>query len=829
MIVPALAVLLVCPFLTASPSLRQQDTLTALVASEVGTAGQKELPELWKRASALRQAEPLGEKGALDRALDEWLAKPAELSPKAALLVTTSRLLGVAPDASRLAQAIGPLVDGSDATLAAAAAQLFADNSFKALAPSRRDQLANKMLERGGDAALAPGIRLDFAKSAYRTGGGKERIKANKILRSFLDSQDPELKAMGALALAELDAAVLEGDLRTTLENLARVPDERGRMATSYLQREDLRRQVERDRANLLDRAKTSSLPPEMKEFLTVLRLIRERHLEGRSVEQEKLFEAAINGMLNYMDQHSNLLPSEIYAKFYGELEAEYGGIGAYVHEDPDDGLFTIVRPIYSGPAYRQGLMTDDKIVRIGDWPTLSQPVDETIKHLKGKPGTPVELYIWRHGLDPGLIERPTEDMKVTVVREQVRIPPGTFQMLPGEVGLLQLDEFSQIAMEEARQWIPEMLSLGMKALILDLRYNGGGLLTEAQKVAELFLPKGKDVVSTEGPDDSGETRRETLKTRSDETVLPADIPLVVLVGGATASAAEIVSGALQDHHRAELVGKTTYGKGSVQQLIQILPELEDDWDDEDGDHMRDPWEKLTTDHDGDGEMDYAPRVKLTVARYLLPSGRSIHRTIDREGRVVTEGGVKPDVVIDSPTIEGWRVKEQIRIRPAVKRFLEENYEKNRELFTNLAVNDMKRTDLYPGFEQLYQELQTNLPSDDVRRVLRYEVRRRVQDDRGAAFPQGDFVEDVQLQKAIEVALDKIGKKPSDVSDFSLVFDLPKGTASGRLALARGEERDLSRALQEARSSGKPLTSEQVDRLIEILGTIDTRTETRKN
>jgi hypothetical protein len=227
--------------------------------------------------------------------------------------------------------------------------------------------------------------------------------------------------------------------------------------------------------------------------------------------------------------------------------------------------------------------------------------------------------------------------------------------------------------------------------------------------------------------------------------------------------------------------------------------------------------------------MDYAPRVKLTVARYLLPSGRSIHRTIDREGRVVTEGGVKPDVVIDSPTIEGWRVKEQIRIRPAVKRFLEENYEKNRELFTNLAVNDMKRTDLYPGFEQLYQELQTNLPSDDVRRVLRYEVRRRVQDDRGAAFPQGDFVEDVQLQKAIEVALDKIGKKPSDVSDFSLVFDLPKGTASGRLALARGEERDLSRALQEARSSGKPLTSEQVDRLIEILGTIDTRTETRKN
>ena len=823
MIARSLAVLLVCPFFSASPAVPPQDTLNALVASEVGAAGQKELPELWKRAVALREAEPLGEKGALDRALDEWLARPSELSPEAALLVCTSRILGAAPDVSRLAEVLGPLIDGSDTALAGAAAQLFADPSFKALAPTRRDQFADKMLERGGDAALAPSLRLSFAKAAYRTGGGKERIKANKILRAFLDSQDPELKAEGALSIAELDAALLEGELRKTLERLARVPDERGQLAASYLQREDLRRQVERTRESLLDRVKTSSGPPEMKEFITVLRLIRDRHLEGKSVEQEKLFEAAINGVLQYMDPHSSLLTSDIYAKFYGELEAEYGGIGAYVHEDQDDGLFTIVRPIYSGPAYRQGLMTDDKIVRIGDWPTLGQPVDDTIKHLKGKPGTPVELYIWRHGLDPGLIERPTEDMKVTVVREQVRIPPGTFQMLPGNVGLLQLDEFSQIAMEEARQWIPEMLSLGMKSLILDLRYNGGGLLTEAQKVAELFLPKGKDVVTTEGPEEgSGETRKETLKTRAEAPVLPMEIPLVVLVGGATASAAEIVSGALQDHARAELVGKTTYGKGSVQQLIQILPELEDEWDDEDGDHMRDPWEKLTVDHDGDGEMDYAPRVKLTVARYLLPSGRSIHRTIDREGHVVSEGGVKPDVLIDSPMIEGWRVQEQRRIRPAVKRFIDENYEQNRELYTNLAVNDMKRSDLYPGFDQLVKQLGTTLPPDDVRRVLRFEVRRRVQDDRGAAFPLGDFVEDVQLQKAIELALGKIGKKPSDVSDFSLVFDLPKSEASGRLALARGEERDLSRALQEARSGGRPLTSEQFERLIEILGTIVT-------
>jgi hypothetical protein len=227
--------------------------------------------------------------------------------------------------------------------------------------------------------------------------------------------------------------------------------------------------------------------------------------------------------------------------------------------------------------------------------------------------------------------------------------------------------------------------------------------------------------------------------------------------------------------------------------------------------------------------MDYAPRVKLTIARYLLPSGRSIHREIDRDGNVSSEGGVKPDVEIDSPPIEGWRLLEQRRIRPLLKKHVEETYEKNRELYNALALNDKKRTDLYPGFAALMPTLKTNLSAEDVRRVLRYEVRRRVQDDRGAAFPQGDFVEDVQLQKAIEVTLDGLGKKPTDVDDFGLVFDLPKGEANVPLTLARGEEKDLSHALEEARKGGKPLTGEQFDRLIEILGTIDPANPVKKN
>ncbi|MEQ1892391.1 MAG: S41 family peptidase, partial [Planctomycetota bacterium] len=686
--------LLVAVGIAAPPP--QENELSALVAGEVQAAANRSIDELWQRAIELRGAAQFGEKGELDQVLDGALKKGG-LAPKAALLVGASRLLGDAPEAQRLWDALAPLVPAGEGEVSAAAAELLGNDAFKKVAPGKRDELATKMLARADDGALASGLRLDFARAAYKVGGGKERLAANKTLRGFLSAQDPELKAQGALALAELDAAMIEGDLRTALERLAKLPDAKGQLAAAYLAREDQRRTSERKQGERASKAleSASDMPLELQEFIAVLRLIKARHLEGGQVEQKDLVEAGIQGMLGYMDQHSNLFSSEVFAKFMGDLEAEYGGIGAYVNEDPEDKLFTIVRPIYTGPAYKADLRTDDKIVRIGEWETLGQKVDDIIKHLKGKPGTPVDLYVWRHGMDPSLIQRPTEDMKVTVTRSLVRIPPGTYQMLPGGIGLLQLDEFSSVAMDEARKWIPEMLKLGMKALVLDLRFNGGGLLNEAQEVAELFLPAGKEVVSTEGPNPRvpGKTVTETLKTGDSQQLLPPDMPLFVLVGSATASAAEIVSGALQDHGRATLIGKTTYGKGSVQTLIPILPELEDEWNDENRNGLWDQGEELTVDHDEDEEFDYAPRVKLTIARYLLPGGkdgvrRSIHRVIDREGNVISEGGVEPEVRVEPPLVEGWRMLETRRIRPMVRAHVEKTYAANKELYNRLALND---------------------------------------------------------------------------------------------------------------------------------------------
>ncbi len=821
--------LVLCSFLpslpTASLSAQDSQDLTSLVADELRGAEGRKAHELWGRAEGLRAAAELGEEGELDRILDQELVKADALPPHAALLLTAARLQGKSPDAVLLTDALIPLFDSPDEEIAAGAASLLNNKTFKGLIRTRREELSKKLLELAADSNRPPELRLEFAKGAYRLGSGKARHDAVELMRSFLDSSDPSLSSQGALALAESTELALEGRLREVLEGLAKVPNERGRLAAAYLALEDERRLRESDKRELRDRYESKGEPSGLEELQFVRNLIQSRHLEGDQVTDEDLANAAIDGMLQLMDQHSNYLPPRDFDRFMQDLDAEYGGIGAYVNENPDDGLFTIVRPIYSGPAYKAGLMTDDKIVRIGNWPTLGQPEEEIIKRLKGKPGTPVELYVWRYGMDPEWVDRPTAEMKVMVTREAIEIPAGTYQMLPGGIGLVELTTFSKSAQEQLERWIPQMLADGMKALILDMRRNNGGLLTEARDVAGLFLsPKGATVVKTEGRD-SKPTVERTLR----DPIVPAELPIVILTSRATASAAEIVSGALQDHGRATLVGKTTFGKGSVQQLLPVLAErLEDEWDDANRNGRWDQGERLLKDHDGDGEVDLAPRVKLTIARYLLPSGRSIHREVARDGTVVSEGGVepKPEHIVDFPLIERWRYEEREKVRksPTLRGYVEQNYAANRALFAELAVNDRKDPSRYPGFEDLYAKLETPLERDDVRDLVRQAIRRRVQDDLGREFPFGDYVEDVQVQKAIQVVLEKLDESVEDVTEYGLVFDLEHPQPSAReLALARPQRlknlERLRQKLEQARAGG--LSEESLDELLGLIGQIE--------
>jgi hypothetical protein len=299
-----------------------------------------------------------------------------------------------------------------------------------------------------------------------------------------------------------------------------------------------------------------------------------------------------------------------------------------------------------------------------------------------------------------------------------------------------------------------------------------------------------------------------------------------VLVNRFSASASEIVAGALQDYGRAVLVGQRSYGKGSVQNLLPIPGEEDDRYIDENDNGRFDSWEKLTLDRNGNGEFDFAPRARMTIARYLLPSGRSIHRQFAEDGTVVSEGGVEPEVKISPRRIEGWRAEEMYRLvrkEHKIRQWVEQNYAQDRELFGQLANCDEDDIARYPGFQELYDSLQTVLSQQDVRVLVRGEIRRRVQDDRGAAFPEGDFEEDLQLQAAINSVLDRLHEKTADIKEYARTFDTPNSKEAPQLVVSATRDDQRSRLknaltlVSDARTHGQldPKTAAELERALQ--------------
>ncbi len=758
--------------------------------------------------------------------LDKRLKDSAKVPESTRLLLLAARLRLGEADLARIAGELGALIASKDEAIARTAARTAADTRLRTLREEDLQKLVEALRECAKDANREPATRIQAATGLHLLGRADGQREARGIMLSFLDSGDANLRAAGALALAEV------GDIETSrriLESLAGLPSTEGRLAAAYLKQEDIRRIYDRRTKALLEGQNEAEGDPKAAKDLAILerliRLIQTNALEGPEVKREDLIDAACDGMLNYLDEHSSFMAPKAFKKFEQDLlSAEYGGIGAYVGEDPEDKIFTITRPIYSGPAYRAGLHTDDKIVRIDDWPTItnsgSHPLDEIIKRLKGKPGTQVKLYIWRRGMDPALVERPTEDMAVVVTREEITIPPVTSIELPGKIGLIELSTFSRVASDEIEKRLKVMLADGMRGIILDLRNNSGGLLEEARAVCELFLEKGKLVVTTEGV-----SRSEKLYTERDPLV-PMDMPVVVLVNRFSASASEIVSGALQDHRRALIVGQRSYGKGSVQHLLPIQGEFDDRFQDENGNRRYDPWEKLTKDWNSNGEFDFAARARLTIAHYHLPSGRSIHRDIDSEGIVVSEGGVEPDLKASMRRLDGWRAEEMVRLvrrDKLIREYVLREYPANKELFRKLAEGDGDDLSRYPDFRGLYDSLGTMLSEQDVRMLARNEIRRRVQDDRGEAFPDGDFQEDAQLQAAIRSILEKVGDSPEAIAVYRSTFDPAEDKSNQRPLVAKsGDEQrtrlnDALKALEALRAKGDvdPKTADELQKALE--------------
>jgi len=296
-----------------------------------------------------------------------------------------------------------------------------------------------------------------------------------------------------------------------------------------------------------------------------VLHEIMDSYVEQPDID--KVVEGALVGMMNSLDDHSSYISPEMFQDLQEDTRGEFEGIGVQIKLD-DDKNIVVFQPLENTPAFRAGVMAGDIIVKIDDVSAQGMSLSEAANLIKGPKGTVVKLTVLRR-FDDGSGQN--EILEFDIKRDSVEIDSiREVRMLDGGIGYLRLGDFKENSADKMSEAIEDLLDQGMRAFILDLRWNPGGLLTASKEVSELFLPKRTLVTYTKGRETPGLPSEEwTLKTEK-SPVLPEDFPMVVLTSRGTASSAEIVTGALQYHARAIVVGETSYGKGSVQTIIPL-------------------------------------------------------------------------------------------------------------------------------------------------------------------------------------------------------------------------------------------------------------------
>ena len=364
-----------------------------------------------------------------------------------------------------------------------------------------------------------------------------------------------------------------------------------------------------------------------MKHFTALLAVVEDSYVD--KIPTQKVVSGAINGLLNSLDPHSNFLDEDAYASLQEEQHGSFYGLGISLQSI--NGILTIISPIEGTPAYKAGLRAGDIISEIEGEPTKGHPTNVLLKKLRGPKGTKVTITIEREGW-----EKP---IQMTLVRDEIPVNSVSyaFMIRPG-TGYVRIKNFTETTTEELEDSLKKLKEQGMKEIIIDLRFNTGGLLDQAIDVSDIFLEKGAIVVSTKGRIPEANTTYRCSNNNGFE-----DLPLVVLVNRSSASASEIVAGAIQDHDRGVIVGTTTWGKGLVQSVYRLGSNT---------------------------------ALALTTARYYTPSGRLIQRDYSRSfydyyytdlgvddntqtrekaytdtGReVFGGGGISPDVKIEQKT-----------------------------------------------------------------------------------------------------------------------------------------------------------------------------------
>ncbi len=433
----------------------------------------------------------------------------------------------------------------------------------------------------------------------------------------------------------------------------------------------------------------------------------------GDRIDANDLLKGAIIGMLQNLDPHSSFMDEKAYARMLEEQKGSFYGIGISIQMV--DGRLTVIAPIPGTPGHRAGLRTGDVIAAINGEPTEGQSIDALVRKLRGPRNTRVVLTIERAGYP--------QPFEVEIVRDEIPLVSVVNAFVDDGVGYIRLRNFGERTYGEVRSYLQRMQRASIRGLILDLRGNSGGLLEQAVQVADLFLPKGLTIVTIRG-----RVVRPPIEYRSERAEPYEDFPMVVLVDRGTASASEIVAGAIQDHDRGLIVGEPTWGKGLVQTLYPL---------------------------------SFQTAVAITTARYYTPSGRLIQRpyasyfeyffpdiqanhmrqrqayATDLGREVLGEGGIQPDVVVEGFTypdvlqsiLSADRyvfLKFSRRFAPVEKAAEERAHHSTRRLLSrDFAVDDAMLNEFLEFLKT--QGMRVDLAAfdahrDEIRRVLRREL-----------------------------------------------------------------------------------------------------------
>jgi carboxyl-terminal processing protease len=383
----------------------------------------------------------------------------------------------------------------------------------------------------------------------------------------------------------------------------------------------------------------------DLKNFTQAMEIIKRNYVENP--DSRELIEGALRGMVSSLDPHSSYMTERQFKEMNMDIKGEFTGVGIQIGVKNQQ--LTIIAPIEDTPGYRAGLAAGDKIMKINDEWTKDMSIEQAVDKMRGPKGTAVQLMIFREGWD-----KPRE---FKIVRDVIKVVSVKSRMLDDSIGYVKLIQFQGQTAEELEKALKGLEAKGMKKLVLDLRNDPGGLLDASVDVSGKFLPKDSLVVYLQGRQ---KTDRKDFMTTSAQT--PRDYPMVVMVNTGSASASEIVAGALQDSKRALIVGTQTFGKGSVQTVFPL---------------------------DGGG-------LRLTTAKYYTPSGRSIQNV-----------GITPDLEVKLPVVKEPKDGESVHMVVREK-------DLDRHLKNETVTEEKKKKEHPAGEEEFSMEVMPKEDKDDI-------------------------------------------------------------------------------------------------------------------